>query len=722
MCDSNPEKNEKKSGRNICMVNLQTLFNTIDDFVFIIDIQGKIIEINQAVENRLGYTFEDLENISVTDLHPPKQRNEAARIISDMLAGKQNFYAVPLMSKDGSLLPVETRVTLGQWDNQDVLFCISRDLSGRKQYEQALEMSERRYQAIVEDQVELICRFLPDTTHTFVNEAYCRYYGKSRKELIGKKFMSVIYKVDQEKFLKHISSLSRENPVSIIEHRIILPDGTVRWQQWADRAIYNKHGQLVEYQSVGRDITEQKLTEETLKAERHRLFSLLERLPAFVCLIAPDYSIHFTNINYRKRFGEVKGKLCYQVFNNLNHPCEDCPTQAVYQTGTPVEFEWISPGGDAYQIIDYPFHDIDGTLLVLELMVDITERKRMEEKLRLSEEKFFKAFNVSPAFMTISSLKDLRCLDANEHCLHFTGYSRGEFIGKTFTELNIYSSKSIDEVVQKVLEQGKCSNYEIHFRMKSGELRTGLLSAETFYLDGEQIVLSVVNDITDIKQMEKEMARLDRLNIVGEMAATIAHEIRNPLTTVKGFLQLLMEKDRYAQDKMYLELMIEELERTNSIITEFLSLAKNKAVEFKKTCLNSILNSIIPLIEAEAQKDNKKICLDLGNIPNLLLDKKEIHQIILNLTRNGLEAMPPDSCLFLTTYKDGDEVVLAVNDQGKGIEPDVLEKMGTPFFTTKDNGTGLGLAVCYSIAARHNAKIEIKTGAGGTTFFVRFKV
>lgn len=719
MDDSNPGSIKC---RDICMVNLRTLFDTVEDLMFIIDIHGKIIEINKAVENRLGYTIEDLQGISATDLHPPEWRNEAAQIISDMFAGKMDFCTIPLKSKDGSLLPVETRVTPGQWDGQNVLFGISRDLSGRIQYEKALEMYERRYRAIVEDQIELICRFLPDTTHTFVNEAYCRYYGKSREELIGKKFVSAIYKADLEKLLKHIKSLNSENPVSTIEHRIMLPDGTVRWQQWTDRAIFNGQGQLVEYQSVGRDITEQKKTEETLKAERHRLFSLLERLPAFVLLIAPDYSIHFTNLNYRKRFGEVEGRLCYEVFNNLSQPCENCPTQIVYQTGTPVEFEWTSPAGDAYQVFDYPFHDIDGTMLVLELMVDITERKNMEEKLRLSEEKFFKAFNASPAFMTIRSLKDLRCLDANEHCLHFTGYSREELIDKTLEELNIFSPGLIDKFVQKVYEQGKCSNFEITFRKKSGELRTGLISAETFCLEGEQVILSVVNDITDIRQMEKEMARLDRLNLVGEMAAMIAHEIRNPLTTVKGFLQLLNEKDRYDQDKMYLELMIEELERANSIIAEFLSLARNKAVEFKKTSLNSIISSIIPLIEVEALKNNKKICLNFGEIPDLLLDKKEIHQIILNLTRNGLEAMPPDSCLFLTTYREGDEVILAVHNQGKGIEPEVLEKLGTPFFTTKDEGTGLGLAVCYSIAARHNAKIEIKTGPGGTTFFVKFKV
>jgi two-component system, sporulation sensor kinase E len=722
MDDRSPDKSAKINNGRMCRVNLHNLLNTIDELLFVLDGQDRIIGINQSLENHLGYTLDDLQGLPATGLYAPGLCDEAALIISDMFAGKQTLCSLPLLTKDGRVLPVETRATIGQWDNKDALFCISRDISGRNLYEQALELSERRYRGIVEDQTELICRFLPDTRHTFINEAYCRYYGKSRAELMGKEFITMILEVDQDKFVSHLASLNNENPISTIEHRVILPDGSIRWQQWSDRAIFNKLGQLVEYQSVGRDITEKKLAEETLKAERYRLFSLLERLPAFVCLIAPDYSIHFTNINFRKRFGEVKGRLCFELFNDLNQPCGDCPTHTVLQTGTPVEYEWESPQGDIFQIFDYPFHDIDGTLLVLELMVDITERKHMEDKLRLSEERFFKAFNASPALMIMRSLKDMRCLDVNDHCLRFTGYSRGELVGTTLAELSIFDSQSMHEVIQKVLLQGNCSNYEIPIRKKSGDLRTGLLSAEIIYLDGEQALLSVVNDITDLKQLEKEMARLDRLNLVGKMAAIIAHEIRNPLTTVKGFLQLLRDKDRYDQDREYFNLMIEELEIANSIITDFLSLTKNKAVELKKTDLNIILKTIIPLIEAYAMRDNKKICLDLGDIPHLLLDKKELHQVIFNLTRNGLDAMHPGGHLFIKTYPEDGEIVLAVNDQGEGIKPELLEKLGTPFFTTKETGTGLGLAVCYSIAARHNARIEISTGPGGTTFFVKFKL
>jgi len=238
----------------------------------------------------------------------------------------------------------------------------------------------------------------------------------------------------------------------------------------------------------------------------------------------------------------------------------------------------------------------------------------------------------------------------------------------------------------------------------------------------KQSVLNLKEEIILREKMEKEIARLDRLNMIGEMAAGIGHEVRNPMTTVRGFLQLMQGKDKYAGDKEFFDLMIEELDRANSIITEFLSLAKNKAVVLKEQDLNSIIKNIYPLIEADAIVSGKNIIKKLGEIPLLFLDEKEIRQLLLNLVRNGFEAMSPGGRLTIRTFVDGEETVLAVQDEGRGIALDILDKIGTPFFTTKENGTGLGLAVCYSIAARHKALIEVETAATGTTFSVRFKL
>ncbi|MDO9539475.1 MAG: PAS domain S-box protein [Methanocalculus sp.] len=139
--------------------------------------------------------------------------------------------------------------------------------------EKALRESEERYRNVVEDQTEFICRFRPDGTTTFVNEAYCRYFGLSREDILGKMYKPRIYPDDREMVSESFASLSSVNPVVMIDHRIILPDGEVHWQRWSDRAIFDVSGEITEYQSVGRDITRQMIAEE----DRRRAYAQIEK-------------------------------------------------------------------------------------------------------------------------------------------------------------------------------------------------------------------------------------------------------------------------------------------------------------------------------------------------------------------------------------------------------------------------------------------------------------
>jgi len=168
-------------------------------------------------------------------------------------------------------------------------------------------------------------------------------------------------------------------------------------------------------------------------------------------------------------------------------------------------------------------------------------------------------------------------------------------------------------------------------------------------------------------------------------------------------------------------IMIEELDRANSIITEFLSLAKNKVLTLKLTNLNTIIHALFPLIQANAVAADKLVKLELTKLNDIMLDEKEIRQLILNLVHNGLEAMKPKGILTIKTYMESSHIVLAVQDQGRGINPEIIEKLGTPFVTTKENGTGLGVAICYGITDRHHATIDVQTSSKGTTFYIRFK-
>jgi PAS domain S-box-containing protein len=305
----------------------------------------------------------------------------------------------------------------------------------------------------------------------------------------------------------------------------------------------------------------------------------------------------------------------------------------------------------------------------------------------------------------------------------FAGHAKNEIIGKTAYDLfpvnqaSHYTGRDDD-----LFREPGAQVYETTVPYADGTKRDVIYNRITYTNNDGSVagLLGVIIDITERKLWQDEMARLERLNLIGEMAAGIGHEIRNPMTTVRGLLQLLGSKNDSVQHRKYYDVMIEELDRANSIISEFLSMAKDKSVSKKVLNLNSIVGALFPLIQADAMQAGKFIETVMADIPDLLLDEKEIRQLILNLVRNGLEAMQPGGKVTIETLMDGQNAALKVQDEGNGIEQDVLDKLGTPFYTTKDYGTGLGLAVCYSIAARHCATIRVETGPSGTTFYVSF--
>jgi len=348
---------------------------------------------------------------------------------------------------------------------------------------------------------------------------------------------------------------------------------------------------------------------------------------------------------------------------------------------------------------------------------EIMQRKAVEEQLSMLSQ----AVEQSPVLIMITDANG-NINYINQKYTSTTEYLPEEVYGK-----NIWArrdqSKECTAIYQTV-KSGKAWQGEIKNRKKNGEFYWERVTIAPFSNKKGEIthLIRVSEDITECKRIEKEMARLAQLNLVGEMAAGIAHEIRNPMTSVRGFLQLLGDKEECSRYKNYFDMMISELDRANSIITEFLTLARNKAMLLKKQNLVTIIRTLLPLLQKEGIKTDKYIQADLEEVPDLLLDEDEIRQLIINLVRNGLEAMPPGGKVIIRTYTEDNEVVFSVQDEGKGISAEVLEKIGTPFFTTKDKGTGLGLAVCYSIATRHKATISVDTSPGGSTFYVRFKI
>lgn len=357
------------------------------------------------------------------------------------------------------------------------------------------------------------------------------------------------------------------------------------------------------------------------------------------------------------------------------------------------------------------------------LQRELEERRQVEAALRQSEERYRLLFNhITDAVLIWDIQADGtpgRFIEVNEVACQRLGYTRQELM--ELTPLDICKGSSCEDFASiiKTLEQHSALVDILHVS-KNGKIIPTESHMQLFYLDGKPAILSIARDVSERKFLEKEMARFERLHLIGELAASIGHEVRNPLTTIRGFLQIM--RGKAPENREYYDIMIDELDRANSIITEFLSLAKNKSIELEVHNLNDVIRMLAPLIQANAIVENKYVSLDMGYIPNLLLNEKEIRQMILNIARNGIEAMQPGKNLTIRTRAEGDEVLLSIIDQGCGISREYIEKLGTPFFTTKEHGTGLGLAVCFSIARRHNATIQVESSDKGTTFYIRFHI
>lgn len=330
---------------------------------------------------------------------------------------------------------------------------------------------------------------------------------------------------------------------------------------------------------------------------------------------------------------------------------------------------------------------------------------------------------ISEGFFSLDSNWRFRYLNLTME--KFLLRSRSELVGKVIWEQNaeLRQSKFGSELFRAVSENttvefdifGSICRRWLHVRIfpQPGQVMVYLQD-----IDSEKAAADTLNQIRS--KYDMVLSRLDRLNAIAEMAASIGHEVRNPMTTVRGFLQMMRGKAELERFTPHFDLMMEELDRANAIITEFLSMAKSTPSEPKPGNLNDIVNVLMPLLDANALMTGRTILFDAGLVPDILMDEKDIRQLILNLVKNGLEASPACSGVTIRTYVEGGKVVLAVADQGNGIPPEIQAKLGTPFFTTKEKGTGLGLAVCQHIADRHHAEMNFTTGMTGTTFYIRF--
>ncbi|HUO76058.1 MAG TPA: ATP-binding protein [Thermodesulfovibrionales bacterium] len=251
------------------------------------------------------------------------------------------------------------------------------------------------------------------------------------------------------------------------------------------------------------------------------------------------------------------------------------------------------------------------------------------------------------------------------------------------------------------------------------------LSQSTDSSGHETGYICIFQDITDLKRLEAELKHKETLAAIGELSANMAHEIRNPLASLKGSIEILKEGTlTRAHGEKLMDIALSEMDRLNTIITDFLTYSRPKPPEFLSFDLHVMLDEIIQLTRnAIMSPDNISITKDFGGHYEIVADPQKLRQVFLNLTMNAVESMPDGGSLIIKTRRVHDTVAVSFRDSGIGIPPENLKEIFYPFFTTKDRGTGLGLSIAYRIIEEHRGRITVNSIPGtGTTFEVTIPV
>ncbi len=556
----------------------RTLVEQIPGVVYVSPINDTTKEayISPQLQQLLGIAPEDWNFgffNSWLDYTHPEDRDRVWQAVNTTIdTGEPFSVEYRMIRRDGRIIWVrdQANLVLGIDGETQVLQGLVFDISDRKQAEAALQESEARSRAILEDQTELIARGLPDGTFTFVNEAYCRFFGLERDKIIGQHYKPVVFEEDQERVFSLVNSISLENPVITIENRVVACQG-VRWTQWIVRGIFDDRGAIVELQSVGRDITDRKLVEQALSENEQKFRAIFNQTIQFMGLLQPNgivlevnqTALDFAGINRE----EVVGKPFWEAkwwTISLNTQEQLKTAIASAANGESIRYEIDIVGRDGQAIaIDFslrPILDETGrvTLLISEgrditgYKVALQERHKAEEALRSSQDFLQKVANTVPHILYLFDLLKGTSVYLNEKSVTILGYSPEEFCNadpqwfmNCFHPDDQHLCNDIPNRFVN-LKDNEVLSTEYRFRHKNGEWRWLNTREVVFARDANGTPTQILGSVEDINT-RKEAEVMLRQQAEGERLITeVTQQIRQSLnleevlnTTVNSIRQCL---------------------------------------------------------------------------------------------------------------------------------------------------------------------------------------
>ncbi|WP_054969495.1 PAS domain-containing sensor histidine kinase [Alicyclobacillus ferrooxydans] len=545
------------------------------------------------------------------------------------------------------------------------------------------------------------------------NDGAKQMLGYSSSEAIGTRVWDLYHPDDVDYVRNVFSSLVAGSTLDRFTCRITLASGNYRWAETSVQCQFDGADTLLRVILVLTDMSEQMSLQDSLESVvRMAHIGHWERdLATNVLTCSPEM---------QRIVGIPKRYITYDEFMEKVHP-EDIPmlklrTKRSIESGAPVNELYRvrrSDGGIRY------LHSLAELILdnegVAKRLVgstqDVTELTVAEKQLH-EEEKHYQNL-VANSMDGIVIVEDGVWTHVNEKIREMFGAScETELLGRQHIEfLHPDYHDEYMEHTQKVLQGHPLAAVEQKFIKMDGQMFLGSVVGVPYTDTAIQLI---IRDVSDLHAASQLLLKSEKLSAVGQLAAGIAHEIRNPLTSLKGFTQLLSNSSAGNKGKYY-NIMLMELNRIELILNEMLLLAKPQEPVFKEHDMGEILDEVIALLEAQAHLKN--VTIDKQGLSRCFVhcDANQLKQVFINLIKNAIDAMSQGGILAVELGMDGHEVRVRVKDEGDGIPEDIVDKLGQPFFTTKPKGTGLGLMVTHRIVETHGGKLQIVSEVGKGT-------
>jgi PAS domain S-box-containing protein len=726
-------------------------FKTISDNaghgVAIVDLQGNLVYVNDSFARMHQYSVDELIGKNLSIFHTEEQM-ESVNQLNDQLKQQGSYIAEEVWHKkrDNTVFPTLMSATLVRDEGEEPLFMAATaiDMTKHKKAEELLRYSEERYRSVVEDSPVLLCSFLPDGEIVFVNTAYCKYFGKTSEELIGKNFKYLIPEGDRQGVLDNIVSLTVDSPIMTHEHKVITPDGRVRWQRWTNRALFDEHGRAVSFQAFGEDITEQRSMETALAESEEKYRTLVECAGDPISTIDERGVFLFANKQAEKDFTGLPdglvGKTLWDLFPKEIADREAANVRKVIETGqriNTVSLSEIQGRPCWYNVTIEPLRDDRGSVTAAMVFArNIDDIMRAEEQIQ----KLSSAIESSINGIVIGDVEG-NLTFVNNSFLKMWGYkNQNEVLGRNAAQFWKVNDRAAE--IENSLQSGEGWIGELTAVRKDGSLFDIQVCQTSIRGENGTITSLMASfvDITESKRKEEElskyrgqMARAEQLASLGTLSATVAHQLTQPLTVIRLSMDnALDELEATSSSETVIRRLKESVTQVSnitSIIGNFRNFArKSSGKTITEVNLKAVAVRIATLLSESARSANIVLRVgDISELPCPWMNETDLEQLFFALIENSIQAADGEKTrqLVISGVLKDKHIELRITDDCGGIAPENLDKIFEPFFTTKPRGqgTGLGLCIVQDVVSRIGGHVRIESEFGkGTTFIINIPI